>query len=191
MDKSSLRNQFKLQAEKFFQTHTSAELAEIHSKMSKNLRIILAEHKVKRIAAYQPMKYELPMIDMLQTIDLIDRIEIFIPPREIENIGLISLADKMNPQAKLYPSAEMNAVIVPGLYIDKKGHRLGKGKGWYDQLLAKNSYTNADPQTPNARPTQTIFAGYSWQYIDLIPSEAHDIQIKHFVNENEILSFNA
>ena len=136
------------------------------------------------------MKYELPIIEILQANDPAIAGKVFVPPTEIQNMGFISLLEKNDAQAKLYSSAEMDVVIVPGLYIDRQGHRLGKGKGWYDQLLVKSSrvFLEADNSSFASLP-QTIFVGYHWQFVNSLPYEAHDIRIMYFVSEKEILSF--
>lgn len=54
-------------------------------------------------------------------------------------------------------------VIVPGVAFDKKGNRLGRGKGYYDKLLPK--LTNA----------KKIGICYSFQLCEHIPNEKHDI----------------
>jgi len=70
------------------------------------------------------------------------------------------------------PWEEIDIALVPGLAFDLRGHRLGFGKGYYDRalpLLRKNALT--------------VGLGYSFQIIEQIPDEAHDIPLKAILSE--------
>lgn len=68
----------------------------------------------------------------------------------------------------------MQLIIVPGVGYDNKGNRLGRGKGYYDRLLAHT-------QAP------TIGVCYSCQYVDTIPSEPHDQVIDYIITPQGIM----
>lgn len=57
---------------------------------------------------------------------------------------------------------EIELIIVPGVAYDRKGNRLGRGKGFYDRLLAATGATK-------------IGIAYGFQMVDEIPSEPHDV----------------
>ena len=69
---------------------------------------------------------------------------------------------------------ELDLVIVPGLAFDKKGNRIGFGKGFYDELLLK---------TPNAIK---IALAYDFQIVDEIPCEEHDIKMDLVVTPKKV-----
>lgn len=72
----------------------------------------------------------------------------------------------MEPQGSLFlPGSygEIELAVIPGMAFDRAGHRLGRGKGYYDRLL---------PQLTNARLQGICFP---FQFFDAIPSEAHDV----------------
>lgn len=58
---------------------------------------------------------------------------------------------------------QVDVAIVPGMAFDKKGHRLGRGKGYYDRFL---------PLLSNA---YKIGICYPSRLLDYIPSDEHDI----------------
>jgi 5-formyltetrahydrofolate cyclo-ligase len=60
--------------------------------------------------------------------------------------------------------------IVPGIAFDRRGHRMGRGGGFYDRLL------------PNLRAFN-IGVCFSFQMFDTIPSAAHDIAMDRVVTE--------
>jgi 5-formyltetrahydrofolate cyclo-ligase len=80
-----------------------------------------------------------------------------------------------NPR-DLRPAApgDWDVVIVPLLAFDKRGHRLGYGKGYYDRLLAASYAT-------------TIGVGFAAQEIDALPAEAHDIALDYVITEREVI----
>ncbi len=55
--------------------------------------------------------------------------------------------------------------IVPGMAFDLQGHRLGRGKGYYDRLFAKLS----------DKSLYKIGVCFDFQLLDAVPSEPHDI----------------
>ncbi len=60
---------------------------------------------------------------------------------------------------------KIDFVIVPGMAFDKKGNRMGRGKGFYDKFLT---------QIPNATKIGVCF---SHQIVDDVPSEPHDVKL--------------
>ena len=80
-----------------------------------------------------------------------------------------------NPR-DLRPAApgDWDLVIVPLLAFDRRGHRLGYGKGFYDRLLA-------------ASAVPTIGVGFADQEVDALPAEAHDVPLNYIATEREVI----
>lgn len=57
---------------------------------------------------------------------------------------------------------DIELIIVPAVAYDRKGNRLGRGKGFYDRLLKATKAT-------------TIGVAYEFQIVEDIPVETHDI----------------
>ncbi len=70
--------------------------------------------------------------------------------------------------------ASMEWIIVPGVAFDRRANRLGRGKGFYDRLLAQTHALK-------------IGIGYDLQLLDEIPCEPHDIKMDMIVTENNII----
>lgn len=70
-----------------------------------------------------------------------------------------------------------DAIILPCLSFDRKGHRLGYGKGFYDRTLSLESY----------KSTLKIGVAYSQQECEELPSEPHDIALDIIITELEII----
>ncbi len=76
------------------------------------------------------------------------------------------------PVGKLYPESrygEIEVAIIPGMSFDDEGHRLGRGKGYYDRFLKKQS------QIGTSRALYKIGVCFGFQKEPSIPFESHDI----------------
>ena len=62
------------------------------------------------------------------------------------------------------PPNRLDLVLVPGVAFDLQGRRLGRGKGFYDQMLA------------SVRGT-TCGVAFDEQIVDTIPVEPHDVHL--------------
>lgn len=60
----------------------------------------------------------------------------------------------------------LDLVIVPGLAFDKKGRRLGRGKGCYDRFL--NSLSGK---------TASIGLAFDFQILPKVPTATHDVNV--------------
>jgi 5-formyltetrahydrofolate cyclo-ligase len=75
------------------------------------------------------------------------------------------------PEPKNHPyTGDFDLIVVPGMAFDKAGHRLGRGKGYYDRFLSQY------PQV------YTIGLCFDFQLLPEVPSEPHDCLI------NEVIS---
>ena len=75
---------------------------------------------------------------------------------------------------RIIDARQLEAAILPGVAFDKKGVRLGYGKGVYDKLLA------------NFRGLK-IGLAYDFQVVDRLPREKHDLVMDIIVSEKRML----
>lgn len=74
------------------------------------------------------------------------------------------------PVGKVFADfAKIDVAIIPGMAFDCQGHRLGRGKGYYDRLLSK---------IPQAYKIGLCF---DFQIIDSVPVDSHDIRMDEVV----------
>ncbi len=114
--------------------------------------------KQPRVAVYRPMKVELPARDIVSASAAFEN-PVYLYPEVNE--------EKMWFTDETRLLAEPEIIIVPGLFVDKAGNRLGRGKGYYDRYLAAS-------QLPVA---QRIFLGYEFQFIAQVPTDERDEQV--------------
>ena len=72
----------------------------------------------------------------------------------------------------------VDVFLVPGVGFDTKGTRLGKGSGFYDQLLSQH--------------LNSIFIGITDKnhIVEDIPFENHDIQMHSLITHDEFIDIN-
>jgi|SRR3989344_5670337 len=80
------------------------------------------------------------------------------------------------PKGSVYAGrGDIDLAIVPGIAFDRRGVRLGYGKGVYDRLLASSGATR-------------IGLAYDFQIVDELPQEAHDLICDIVVTEERIIA---
>jgi len=82
------------------------------------------------------------------------------------------------PQGEALPPELIDAVLVPGVAFDRRGYRLGYGKGYYDRFLPKLR-----------RGALTIGIAHSHQVVDEIPHSFHDYRLDYLVTEKGLFRF--
>ena len=65
---------------------------------------------------------------------------------------------------------DLDLIIVPGLAFDKKGNRLGRGKGCYDRFLIKLS-----------KNTTSVGLAFDFQILSRIPTTSYDVSVKKVI----------
>lgn len=70
------------------------------------------------------------------------------------------------------PSKMNTLMVLPGLAFDSSGHRLGYGGGYYDRYLSQTGIE-----------CTKIAVAYSFQVIDKVPHEQHDILIDYVITD--------
>ena len=173
MDKKALRQQIR----SLKKQHSQEELRSQSEKILQHL----AEHS-RFLQADKVMLYaSLP--DEVQTLNFIENWRhqktIILPTVVGDDIIPVELAENVafaegdfhipEPQSHPY-TGDFDLIVVPGMAFDANGHRLGRGRGYYDRFLASH------PQV------YTIGLCFDFQLLPNVPSEPHDRII------NEIIS---
>lgn len=89
----------------------------------------------------------------------------------------------MEPIGKLFPIEkypEIEVAIIPGMSFDDTGHRLGRGKGYYDRFLTKlrgMEETHGERKEADGTEVYKIGICFGFQKLQEIPFENHDILV--------------
>lgn len=70
---------------------------------------------------------------------------------------------------------EFDLALVPGVAFDRKGWRIGYGKGYYDNFFEKYKVKNK------------LAVAFALQLVKEIPFESHDIPFDSLITEDEII----
>ncbi|MGI5195614.1 5-formyltetrahydrofolate cyclo-ligase [Streptomyces sp. CA-288835] len=85
--------------------------------------------------------------------------------------------ERLGPDAVL----SADAVLLPGLAVDARGMRLGRGGGSYDRVLARLEGAGADPAL--------VVLLYDSEVVDRVPEEPHDRPVHAVVTPSGVRRF--
>lgn len=78
-------------------------------------------------------------------------------------------------EKKAFNKDMLDLIIIPGVVFDKRGNRIGRGKGYYDRFL----------KGANAKK---IALAYDLQLFENIPADSHDIKMDYIITESKIIN---
>lgn len=84
------------------------------------------------------------------------------------------LKEPVVSKTRIVTKNEIDLIIVPGICYDKEGYRIGYGGGYYDRYL-----TNYNKDT--------LSLAFSFQIIDMVPRENHDIPVNRIITEYGVI----
>lgn len=169
--------------------HVRALIKERKLQLSKDEQVDLSEKVVRNIeqceefrTAHSVLCYW-PLADEVQINSLIEKYwqkkQVFLPVVSGDKLELklFEGRDKMQvgtfgilePTGEAY-SGDVDLVIVPGVAFDLHGHRLGRGKGYYDQFL---------PSTKAYK----LGVAFRLQIVESIPVDEWDIPVDKVVTD--------
>ena len=132
------------------------------------------------VLAYSALPDEVPTLELLD--QLAEQGKTVLLPHVVSDTDMIlrHYTSKHNLQEGAYgilePTGELftdytaiDVAIVPGMAFDTKGHRLGRGKGYYDRFLARVPYI------------YKLGVCFSWQMVTHVPYDDHDIVMNEII----------
>lgn len=69
---------------------------------------------------------------------------------------------------------DIELMVIPAVAYDRRGNRLGRGKGFYDRLLKNSKATK-------------VGVGYEFQLVDEVPTEPHDVAVDIIITQNSTI----
>ena len=151
-----------------------AAAEEVFSRLEKTAAFLLAE----RVMMYHSLPDELYTHAFLSKwkgkkkfyLPRVNGVELEVLPYEESRLELGSFHIEEPSGNDMINPSEIELVVVPAVAYDRKGKRLGRGKGFYDRFLKNTEATK-------------IGVGYDFQLVDELPSEPHDIDMDIVVTQ--------
>ena len=173
-EKEHLRKKIKSLKGVMPQTDKARAAEEVFERLEHTAAFLLAE----RIMMYHSLPDELSTHAFLSKwsgrkrfyLPRVNGVDLEILPYEETRLELGSFHIEEPSGNNVTDPSEIELVIVPGVAYDRRGHRLGRGKGFYDRFLKTTKATK-------------IGVGYEFQLLDEIPSEPHDIGMDMIVTQ--------
>lgn len=173
-------------------TQSFLEIKKKSKKIERNLFLFPLFKRAKVILFYLALKDEVQTREMIKRsleegktvlIPFVDFKKREIIPSELKDYDKELIRGEWNilqPAKDFYRPFSLNLInliIVPGVAFDRKGNRLGFGKGFYDRLLGKV-----------CSKVNLISLAFELQLIKAIPVQSYDIPIDYIITEKEIIN---
>ena len=136
----------------------------------------------RRVLLYAPLPHE---PDPRGVARLLPEARFYLPRVEGEELAVLPLDAPLVPGAfgvlepaggEPLPPEALDAVVVPALAFDRRGFRLGQGKGYYDRFLKRLA---RDALTVGFVPEALV--------LDELPTDPWDVPVRAIVTEAGVL----
>ena len=173
MDKKTLRAEIKVLKKQ----HTKEQLLEQSEKILAQLEQHPDFVKAERVMLYNALPDEVQTQAFLEKWHL--KKQIILPtvvgddiiPVAYEKDTDFAVGDFniLEPQNEPY-KGDFDLIVVPGVAFDRKGNRLGRGRGYYDRFLCQHL------------DVKRIGICFDFQLVDEIPTEPFDIRMDEVIS---------
>ena len=178
MEKSLIRNKVKNLRVMLNEAEKLSAAEEVFARLEQTAAFMLAE----RILMYHSLPDELSTHRFLKKwsnrkkfyLPRVNGVNLDILPYDESRLELGSFhIEEPTGNDTTHPS-EIELVVVPGVAFDRKGHRLGRGKGFYDRLL-------------NTTKATKVGVGYEFQLVEEVPVDKHDVNMDIIITQNSTI----
>lgn len=175
MDKSDIRRKIKAMRQMLSETDRVSAAEEVFNRLEQTAAFLMAD----KILMYHSLPDELSTHSFLRKwgsrkhfyLPRVNGVNLDILPYDESRLELGSFHIEEPTGNDTVDPDEIELIVVPAVAYDRRGNRLGRGKGFYDRLLA------------TARATK-IGIGYEFQLVDEIPTEAHDVPVDYVITQS-------
>ena len=179
MDKDEIRSKIKARKSLLSDNEKRHASSNVFNKLEQSAAFLLAEN----ILLYHSLPDELSTYEFLQKwnkkkhffLPRVNGVNLDILPYDQSRMAMGSFHIEEPQGDNMADVAQMELVIVPGIAYDRRGNRIGRGKGYYDHMLQSVKATK-------------IGVGYDFQLLDIeIPAEPHDVAMDIIITESRCL----
>lgn len=174
-EKSEIRRKIKALRTMLSDMEKRSAAREVFDRLEKTAAFLLAD----RILMYHSLPDELFTHEFLSKwssrkhfyLPRVNGVDLEILPYEESRLELGSFHIEEPTGNNTADPSEIELIVVPAVAYDRKGNRLGRGKGFYDRLLKTTKATK-------------IGVGYEFQLFDELPTEPHDVAMDIIITQN-------
>lgn len=178
MEKSEIRRKIKALRSMLLEHEKISAAEEVFARLENSPAFLMAEH----ILMYHSLPDELSTQSFLSKwsarkhfyLPRVNGVNLDILPYDETRLELGAFHIEEPTGNNTVSPEEIELIIVPAVAYDRKGNRLGRGKGFYDRLLKSTKATK-------------IGVGYEFQMLDSIPVESHDVKMDIIITQNNYI----
>ncbi len=178
MEKYEIRRKVKAMRQMLSEIERRQAAEEVFERLEKTAAFLMADH----ILMYHSLPDEVFTHSFLGKwgkrkhfyLPRVNGVNLEILPYDESHLELGSFHIEEPTGSQTVDPSEIELVVVPAVAYDRKGNRLGRGKGFYDRLLK------------NTRATK-VGIGYEFQLVDEVPTEPHDVAMDIIITQNSTI----
>lgn len=180
IDKKELRAKVKMMRRMLTDTEKKRAAQEVFSRLEKTAAFLMANN----ILMYHSLPDELSTIEFLNKwsakkhffLPRVNGVNLDILPYDRQRLELGSFHIEEPTGDDLADPASIELIVTPGVAYDRKGNRIGRGKGYYDRLLKETRATK-------------IGVAYHFQLSDEeIEVEEHDVPVDMVITDECVIT---
>ncbi|MBO4965419.1 MAG: 5-formyltetrahydrofolate cyclo-ligase [Muribaculaceae bacterium] len=180
MEKKEIRRKIKGMRMMLSEAEKQSAAAEVFEKLEKMAAFMMSD----KILMYHSLPDELQTVEFLHKwgdkkhffLPRVNGVNLEILPYEQTRLELGAFHIEEPQGDDIVDPSELELIIVPAVAYDRRGNRLGRGKGFYDRLLATTKATK-------------IGVAYDFQLMDELPAEPHDVPMDFVVTQTTVIKF--
>ena len=175
MEKSNIRRKINAMRRMRSEAERMSAAEEVFERLEKTAAFLMAEN----VLMYHSLPDELSTHAFLKKwggkkhfyLPRVNGVNLDILPYDESRLELGSFHIEEPTGADTVDPSEIEVIVVPAVAYDRRGNRLGRGKGFYDRLLAEAKATK-------------IGVGYEFQLMEELPAEEHDVPMDIIITQN-------
>ncbi len=175
MDKNEIRRKVKSLRVMLSEIEKQTAAEQVFARLEKTAAFLMAD----RILMYHSLPDELSTHAFLKKwadrkhfyLPRVNGVNLEILPYDQSRLELGSFHIEEPTGDDVVDPSEIELMVIPAVAYDRRGNRLGRGKGFYDRLL----------KTTKAAK---VGIGYEFQLVDEVPVEPHDQPVDIVITQN-------
>ena len=96
--------------------------------------------------------------------------------KDLSSRGLFGVPQPARTAGRQVPPEKLEFILMPGVAFDRRGRRLGRGRGYFDRFLS---------QVPASVPRVGLAFGF--QVVRAVPFEPHDQPVRMVITDKEVI----